>query len=58
METLIIGVSDHHDGRAGGTVVKKTVCHRRRWEGARAYATDPTMVRRGYDGPSSVSRSE
>ena len=33
LETLFKGVSDHHDDRAGRTVVKTTVRHRRRWGG-------------------------
>ena len=33
LETLIKGVSDHHDVRVGRTVVKTTVRHRRRWAG-------------------------
>ena len=51
LETLFRGVSDHHDGRAGRTVVGQRSVTGVDWEGARAYATDPTTVHREYDGP-------
>ena len=59
IETLRRGVSDCYDGQAGRTVMGTTVHHMcPLGKGARACATDPTTVRRGYDGPSSGSRSE
>ena len=58
-ENLRNGVSDNQNGCAGRTVVGTTVRHMcPLGQGARAFATDPTMVCRGYDGPSSGSRSK